>query len=86
MKLLTCFLLSLVVSPLLLAQDGRIDSTFGVTGIVETITGFAWGREVALQADGKIVVAGTIDNGGDNYDFAVARFNTNGSLDTTFGY
>ena len=38
---------------------------------------------VALQADGKIVVAGYSFNGS-NYDFAVARYNADGSLDTTF--
>ena len=36
-----------------------------------------------MQADGKIVVAGDSDNG-DNYDFALARYNSDGTLDTTF--
>lgn len=41
---------------------------------------------VATQADGKIVAAGTVDALANNQqDFVVARFNTNGALDTTFG-
>ncbi|NCX96747.1 MAG: hypothetical protein EBX41_10185, partial [Chitinophagia bacterium] len=39
---------------------------------------------IALQTDGKIVVAGYSYNGSNN-DFALARYNTDGSLDTTFG-
>jgi len=38
---------------------------------------------VAIQADGKIVVAGSANNGTDN-DFALARYNSDGSLDTSF--
>jgi uncharacterized delta-60 repeat protein len=41
--------------------------------------GHDWARGVAIQSDGKIVVAGD-----SNDDFALARYNTNGSLDTTF--
>ena len=40
-------------------------------------------RAVAIQPDGKIVVAG-YSNNGTNDDFAVARYNVDGSLDTTF--
>jgi uncharacterized delta-60 repeat protein len=44
---------------------------------------------VTLQSDGKIIVAGSGETGGlfstFNYDFLVARFNTNGSLDDSFG-
>ncbi len=65
--------------------DGSLDTSFGAGGLVTTQVGTItdWARSVALQADGKIVVAGesnTIYNG----DFAVVRYNTNGSLDTTF--
>jgi len=65
--------------------DGSLDSTFGTGGKV--ITDFGkddLGQAVALQKNGKIVVAGTSDAGGDN-DFAIARYNTDGSLDLTFG-
>ncbi len=66
--------------------DGSLDTTFGAGGKVTTDFGspsdFAY--SVALQADGKIVVAGTSHNGS-NSDFALARYNPDGSLDTTFG-
>ena len=41
---------------------------------------------VAIQADGKIVVAGGSNMNGTNHNsrFALARYNTNGTLDTTF--
>jgi uncharacterized delta-60 repeat protein len=41
------------------------------------------GNSVIQQADGKLVVAGYSDNGG-NYDFALVRYNADGSLDTGF--
>jgi uncharacterized delta-60 repeat protein len=42
---------------------------------------------VAIQSDGKILVAGTSNVNGSpaGYDFVVARFNTDGTLDTNFG-
>ena len=42
------------------------------------------GRSLVIQADGKPVLSGSSNNGA-NYDFAVARYNTNGTLDTSFG-
>ena len=67
--------------------DGSLDSTFGKRGKVTTdFTPFVdWGNELAIQADGKIVEAGFSGVGGGNGAFALARYNTNGSLDTTFG-
>jgi uncharacterized delta-60 repeat protein len=65
--------------------DGSLDTTFSGDGIQTTAIGNynAYGNSVALQADGKIVVAGyTAD--GSNDDFAVVRYNSDGSLDTTF--
>lgn len=63
--------------------DGSLDSSFDVDGWVTTdFTGDAdYGRAIAIQQDGKIVVAGYGGFG----DFVSARYNTNGSLDTTFG-
>ncbi len=65
--------------------DGSLDTTFDTDGKVTT--DFAGGSEqaktVALQADGKIVAAGDSSTGSD-LDFALARYNTDGSLDTTF--
>jgi len=66
-------------------SDGSLDTTFNSSGKVATDIGtsYASGVGVALQADGKIVVAGTVFNGS-NFDFAVIRYNINGSLDTSF--
>jgi uncharacterized delta-60 repeat protein len=65
--------------------DGSLDTTFDTDGKVTTAIGS--GTDVAysvvLQSDGKIVAAG-YSNNGTNVDFAVVRYNTNGSLDTTF--
>ncbi len=62
-------------------SDGSLDTTFDSDGKVTTAIGLA--NAVALQADGKIVAVGWGPNGS-NVDFAVARYNSNGSLDTTF--
>lgn len=66
--------------------NGTLDTTFGTGGIVTTDFGNIDSvQSVALQADGKIVVAGATDPvGAVTSDFAVARYNANGSLDTTF--
>ena len=68
------------------AQSGSLDLTFDTDGKVTTAIGSGSdvGNEVAIQSDGKIVVAGYSDNGND-LDFAVIRYNSNGSLDTGFG-
>lgn len=65
--------------------SGVLDPTFNTTGIVTTDFGNGddVGRSVAIQTDGKIVVGGWASNGV-NLDFAMARYNTNGSLDGTF--
>ncbi|MEI6823349.1 MAG: T9SS type A sorting domain-containing protein [Bacteroidota bacterium] len=67
-------------------SNGVLDSTFGTNGIDTTSIGTVQDKinAVALQSDGKIVAAGTSSNGTD-YDFALARFNSNGTLDSTFG-
>ena len=67
------------------AADGGIDTTFGTGGRVTTDFGpyDDEANAVAIQSDGKIVAAGT--TGGTDRDFALARYNTDGTLDTTFG-
>jgi len=69
--------------------DGSLDPTFGVGGKVTTaVTDYInQGGSVALQGDGRIVVAGMVSErtGTAGSDFAVLRYNANGSLDTTFG-
>jgi uncharacterized delta-60 repeat protein len=68
-----------------LNADGSPDGAFGTTGAATTAfsTGGDSALGVALQTDGKIVVAGR-SSSQSNPDFAVARFNSNGTLDTTF--
>ena len=70
----------------LVAQDGILDSTFGINGVVVTdINGFDnFVTSSAFQNDGKILVTGIINNGPVK-DFIVARYNINGFLDSTFG-
>ena len=62
-----------------------MDTTFGTGGIVTTSIGEWDGAySIAIQTDGKIVVTGTTLNGSD-FDIVLIRYNTNGSLDGTFG-
>lgn len=68
-------------------KDGSIDLSFGTNGIVKSSIGLsddeAYG--VVVQPDEKIVVASSSRNTENYYDFAAARFNKDGSLDTAFG-
>lgn len=68
-----------------LNSDGTVDNTFDGDGRAVTAIGSTTDQinSVAIQADGKIVVAGNTSNGS-NYDWAIVRYNTNGSLDNTF--
>ena len=69
------------------AAAGMLDTTFGAGGKVTTdFGGIEFARAVALQSDGKIVTAGygNFPGGGTNQNFALARYNSNGSLDTSF--
>jgi uncharacterized delta-60 repeat protein len=68
--------------------DGALDTSFGGTGRVLTAVGISGSNAagVALQKDGKIVVAGyAVNNSGRIYDFACLRYNADGSLDQSFG-
>ena len=66
--------------------DGTLDSSFGTNGF--TITNITNGTDIisdiALQNDGKIVVAGDIYNGTIYPDIAIARYNYNGNIDSNF--
>jgi uncharacterized delta-60 repeat protein len=65
--------------------DGTLDSTFGNGGTLLTggpLTNYAW--DPVVQPDGKIVVTGSA-NKGQYPNQAVVRYNTDGSLDNTFG-
>src|SRR6266699_1396466 len=71
------------------AADGDLDPTFGTGGMVTTDIDHSnnIANAVAIQADGKLVVVGQTYKNNDysNEDFVVTRYNTDGTLDTTFG-
>ena len=62
----------------------QLDTTFGTDGVVTSTGQLSFLTSVTLQSDNKIVVAGAIKINSMN-ELALARFNTDGSLDTTFG-
>ncbi len=66
--------------------DGRLDVNFGVNGYVITDIGGGAdeGHALAIQSDGKIVVAGSASVGGDG-KYAIVRYDTNGVPDPSFG-
>ncbi len=65
--------------------SGALDTSFNGTGKVLTPIGLSddTANAIALQSDGRIVVAGFCLGGG--ADFCLARYMTDGTLDTTFG-
>jgi len=67
--------------------DGRLDPAFGTGGKrLSAIGKLAEGRAVAVQPDGKIVVAGYSVEPGVGSNFALQRFLPNGQSDRAFGY
>jgi uncharacterized delta-60 repeat protein len=64
----------------------ELDPTFGDGGVVLTDfrKSYDWAYALALQPDGKIVVAGVSD-ANESKDFALARYNADGTLDASFG-
>ncbi|MCK5338262.1 MAG: hypothetical protein KAJ50_05605, partial [Bacteroidales bacterium] len=89
MKTLSIFssiiILIFIIQPVM-AQPGSLDESFGTGGIITAplTTHGEHGYAATIQPDGKILVAGFQDVSG-NQNFAVARYNTNGSLDNSFG-
>jgi uncharacterized delta-60 repeat protein len=64
--------------------DGKPDTTFNSTGTVTTSIGTSSGSSRAIiQPDGKIVAVG-FSSSGNGRSFALARYNTDGTLDRTF--
>ena len=76
-----------------LTSNGDLDTSFGNNGAVLTTFGTALDAvvtDIAVQPDGQIVVSGVVDDNSDPVydelaDFALARYNTDGTLDTSFG-
>jgi uncharacterized delta-60 repeat protein len=67
-------------------SNGSLDNSFGSGGITSTNIGGGDNdaNEVMIQSDGKIVVAGNSLNV-TNWDFGLVRYNSDGSVDSTFG-
>src|SRR3989440_5388553 len=65
-------------------DDGSLDASFGNGGkvITDFNNSFDFGLAVQIQSDGKILAAGV---GGSSTTFVMARYNFNGTLDSTFG-
>ncbi len=77
------------------AAGSILDATYSPGGLSgDGITGYGngvdktngtFGRALAVQADGKVLVAGTYDLGGGDTDAVVLRYNADGTPDNTFG-
>lgn len=66
-------------------SDGTLDTTFGANGVVTYDAGNAndYGNSIAIQSDGKIVLAGTSEDVSKN-EVLVLQYNGDGTLDDTF--
>ena len=83
--LLSILIISSVIN--VFCQAGKLDNSFSGDGKVTTIAGITEsdGESIAIQSNGKIIVAGFYFNGyHNNHDFLVVRYNTNGTLDNSF--
>lgn len=80
---LLLLLISLMVSH---AQSGELDLSFGDNGIVTTQVAlpYSFANGTVVQADGKIIAAGYTGTP-DTYQGTVVRYNTDGTLDDSFG-
>src|SRR3982751_4061304 len=82
--LMAMFILAASAASGIAQQAGDLDATFGLGGKLTGWTGQAYA--VAIQSDGKIVVAGNnYVPPGWNSDFVIARYNSDGSPDNSFG-
>jgi uncharacterized delta-60 repeat protein len=69
-----------------LNANGTLDNQFGSSGVaLLSIGAGAMVSQIALQSNGAIVAGGISEQPSGILEFALARFNPNGSLDTTFG-
>ena len=86
--LLSSILALSISSSIAHATDGHTDESFGSSGVasVSIAPSGDTTADVAVQSDGKIIVAGSgsFPAGSGSYDFVLTRFDTDGSLDTSF--
>ena len=86
-NLLAVFISVLLISSRVFAQAGSLDPTFGKGGVATdqiNTAGSGAINSITLQTDGKIVAAGYFDEG-TKRAYALTRYNTDGSIDKTFG-
>ena len=69
------------------SPNGTVDLNFGIAGLLRTSFGAFEGIDaLALQSDGKILASGLTANASlSDANFALVRYNSNGTLDTSFG-
>lgn len=74
------------ISTVRLLTSGALDTSFDSDGIAVTsvYAGDSEARSLAIQTDGKIVVGGGPGANGSETEAAIVRYNSNGSLDTSF--
>ena len=69
-----------------LKPNGGLDDTFGGDGSIQThFFADELANGLAVLPDGRFVVVGTVSDGVNTQDFALARYKPNGRLDKTFG-
>lgn len=73
---------TIVACVIRLNSNGLLDSTFGTSGVATISLSNQVVTDMVLQSDGKLLTVGRIATG--NNDLIVSRFNSNGTLDTTF--
>ncbi len=75
-----------IIGLIRLNSDGTLDNNFGTGGRVTMGIGpdYSWAKAIAVQTDGKIVVTGLVGSS-TNYDIVLVRFNSDGSIDNSFG-
>ena len=66
-------------------SDGSLDQSFNGTGFATNIPNASFEyRSVAIDGQGRIIAVGIINDGNESETTLIARFKTNGTLDTTF--
>lgn len=69
-----------------LNPDGSLDNTFSFDGmLITSVNEDDWGQAIQVMSDGKIVVAGSTEHGIGETNTLLVRYNSDGTLDNTFG-
>ena len=86
-KLTITFLFFLFESVFLLGQAGSLNNNFGDNGVVITPLGESndFINDIAILPDGKIIAAGYSFSDDTKMDFAMVKYNVDGSIDNSFG-